>query len=208
MNERRQVLRTVPAVLLALGVGLAVTLWGGGSTALADGTVELEPNGPYTQTFDTLATTGSSTVLPLGWSLHETGSSAAADGSYRAFAPGSSAGDTYSFGATGSSERALGSLRSNNLIPLIGVKVTNNTGATIDALAIGYTGEQWRLGASNRGPDQLHFQFSTDATSLATGTWQDYDALDFSSPATTGSPAHWTAMQQPIVRPSALRSQG
>ena len=128
----------------------------------------------------------SSTALPLGWSLKETGSAATADGAYRAFTPGSSAGDTYSFGAVGSSERAFGGLRSNNLVPLIGVQFTNDTGATIEALAIGYTGEQWRLGAPNRGPDRLDFQFSTDATSLTNGTWQDYDGLDFASPTTSG----------------------
>jgi uncharacterized protein len=140
----------------------------------------------YAQSFDGLQNAGTSSAVPAGWDFREAGSAATADGAYRAFTPGSSAGDTYSFGAVGSSERAFGGLRSNNLVPLIGVQFTNDTGATIEALAIGYTGEQWRLGAPNRGPDRLDFQFSTDATSLTNGTWQDYDGLDFASPTTSG----------------------
>jgi predicted extracellular nuclease len=187
MNERH-VLRTAPAILLALCVAATAALWGTNRAAQADGAIDLGgPHAAYSQSFDTLASKGSSAALPLGWSLKEIGSTATADGHYRAFTAGSGAGDTYSFGTGSSSERAFGALRSDDLVPLFGVKFTNNTGATIDALAIGYTGEQWRLGAPNRGPDQLHFQFSTDTTSLATGTWRDYDALDFSSPATTGS---------------------
>ncbi len=36
--------------------------------------------------------------------------------------------------------------------------------------------------------DALDFQYSTDATSLANGTWNDVDTLDFISKITTGSP--------------------
>ena len=187
MNERRQGVRTAPALLLALCVGAAAALWGADRVAQADGAADLVgARASYTQSFDTLASKGSSAVLPLGWSLKETGSTATADGRYRAFTPGSGAGDTYSFGTEGSGERAIGSLRSDDLVTLFGVKFTNNTGATIEGLAIGYTGEQWRLGAPGRGPDRLDFQFSTDAASLTTGTWQDYDRLDFLSPTTSG----------------------
>lgn len=41
----------------------------------------------------------------------------------------------------------------------------------------------WRAGVTNRGAaDRLDFQLSTNATSLTTGTWVDYDSLDFNSP--------------------------
>ncbi len=188
MNTLRRVLRATPAIVLALCVGFAAPAWGGSVSAQASGAIELAAlQEAYTQVFDTLASQGSSTVVPLGWSFKETGSSAAADGRYRPFVPTSNAGDTYSFGAAGSGERSFGGLRSGNLVPMIGAQFTNNTGATIDSLAIVYTGEQWRLGAPNRGPDRLDFQFSTDAISLSTGTWTDYDALDFASPITTGA---------------------
>ena len=49
----------------------------------------------------------------------------------------------------------------------------------------------WRAGVTNRNAaDRLDFQLSTDATSLTTGTWVDYDSLDFNSPninATAGA---------------------
>ncbi|MDZ7622859.1 MAG: hypothetical protein U5J96_00200 [Ignavibacteriaceae bacterium] len=69
---------------------------------------------------------------------------------------------------------------SGTLTPTIGASFTNNTGSLITQIPITYTGEQWRAGVTNRGAaDRLDFQFSTDATSLSTGTWTNYDALDF-----------------------------
>jgi hypothetical protein len=51
-----------------------------------------------------------------------------------------------------------------------------------------YTGEQWRLGQSGRGADRLDFQYNLTTTSLTTPTgWVDVNALDFSSPITTGT---------------------
>ncbi len=188
MNELRQVLRNVPAVLLALCAGALTALGGQNGVAQADGAVNLTgPHAAYSQSFDALESKGSSAVLPLGWSIKETGSGTTADGRYRAFTAGSGAGDTYSFGTAGSDERAFGGLRSDDLTPLFGVKFTNSTGAPIEGLAVSYTGEQWRLGAPNRGQDRLDFQFSTDATSLTTGTWHDYDGLDFTSPTISGA---------------------
>jgi predicted extracellular nuclease len=41
----------------------------------------------------------------------------------------------------------------------------------------------WRAGVTNRSAaDRLDFQLSTDATSLLTGIWTDYNSLDFNSP--------------------------
>ena len=92
-------------------------------------------------------------------------------------------------GPAGNAERAFGGLRSGSLVPLIGAQFTNNTGGTITSLAVSYTGEQWRLGqnTTGRSADRLDFQFSTDAASLTTGTWVDYDSLDFSSPVVAGT---------------------
>jgi uncharacterized repeat protein (TIGR01451 family) len=140
----------------------------------------------YTQDFDTLASSGTSSLVPSGWAFVETGTSA--NGLYTAGTGSSNAGDTYSFGATGSTERALGALRSGTLIPLRGAGFTNDTGLAIQALQISYAGEQWRLGFSPRpAPDRLDFQMSTNATSITTGTWVDVNDLDFSSPITSGT---------------------
>lgn len=135
----------------------------------------------YAEDFNTLAISGTSSTLPAGWVLSESGANA--NTTYTAGTGSSNAGDTYSFGATGNSERAFGGLRSGNLIPTIGVNFINNTGALISTLAIAYRGEQWRLGAVNR-VDRLDFQYSTDATSLTTGTWADVNTLDFTAPNT------------------------
>jgi uncharacterized protein len=139
---------------------------------------------PLTENFDTLATTGTSSTLPDGWELAESGTNA--NTTYTAGTGSSNSGDTYSFGAAASTERAFGGLQSGSLIPTIGASFTNNTGATITSLDIAYTGEQWRLGALGR-VDRIDFQYSTNATSLTTGTWTDVDALDFTAPTTTGT---------------------
>ncbi|HEY3441852.1 MAG TPA: endonuclease/exonuclease/phosphatase family protein [Paludibaculum sp.] len=140
---------------------------------------------PYTQDFNTLAASGTSSTLPSGWVILETGTSTAADGSYAAGTGSSNAGNVYSFGVAASTERALGGLLSGTLTPTLGAAFTNSTGSAITSIAISYTGEQWRLGALSR-VDKIQFQYSTDATSLSTGTWTSVTALDFTAPVTSG----------------------
>lgn len=180
----------------ALAVGLAVilvTLAAVGGlfrfSTSADGVISITALGtPITENFNTLATAGTTnTTLPIGFSLTESGGGARDNEQYAADSGASNTGDTYSYGATGDPERALGGLQSGTLIPLFGATFTNNTGSTITNLAISYTGEQWRLGTADRGPDRLDFQFSLDATSLTTGAWTDANLLDFSSQSTTGT---------------------
>ncbi|MFN8596888.1 MAG: PEP-CTERM sorting domain-containing protein [Anaerolineae bacterium] len=150
----------------------------------ASAQISMLPLSPYTQNFDTLAISGSSSTLPTGWALAETGTGA--NTTYTAGTGSGNTGDTYSFGATSSTERALGTLQSGSVIPVIGVGFTNNTGNTIGQLGISYTCEQWRLGATAR-VDRLDFQYSTDATSLTTGTWTNFDLLDCTAPVTSGT---------------------
>ena len=180
------------AIALALLLALCVTFLplGGTLPVQAAGSVSLATFGAaYTQDFNTLASTNAttSTVVPSGWEFSESGTNA--NTTYRVGTGSDNAGDTYSFGASGSSDRAFGGLRSGSLVPLIGAQFTNNSGGTITSLAITYTGEQWRLGqnTTGRAADRLDFQLSTDATSIATGTWLDYDSLDFSSPVVAGT---------------------
>lgn len=143
-------------------------------------------NTTYSENFDSLASTGKSSVVPSGWAFLETGSGANADGQYSAGTGSNNDGDTYSFGAFGSLERALGQLRSGSVTTIIGVELENNTGTTITTLLLSYMAEQWRLGAAGR-VDRMDFQYSLDATSLSTGTWTDFDGLDFAAPTTSGS---------------------
>jgi len=118
--------------------------------------------------------------------LKETGRSA--NTTYTAGTGSSNSGDTYSFGAASNSERALGTLQSGSVIPIIGAQIQNNSGNTITKLKISYTGEEWRLGTADR-TDKLSFEYSTDATTLANGTWTPVTNLDFITPviSTTGA---------------------
>jgi hypothetical protein len=139
---------------------------------------------PYSQNFDSLASSGTSSTVPAGWAFTETGTSA--NTTYTAGTGSSTTGDTYSFGSTASTERAFGGLRSASLVPIIGASFSNNTGSAISSLDIAYTGEQWRLGTRNRF-DSLHFQISVDATNLTNGTWMSISALHFVTPDTSGT---------------------
>lgn len=62
----------------------------------------------YTQDFNSLANTGTSSTLPLGWSILEAGANA--NTTYAAGTGSINTGNTYSFGAAGSTERALAAL--------------------------------------------------------------------------------------------------
>jgi predicted extracellular nuclease len=167
----------VTATGQASGVAGRASFWDAGTISLtALGTAY----GP--QDFSALASSGTSSTVPLGWDFSE--SSTNANTLYTAGTGSSNAGDTYSFGTpAGDADRAFGGLRSGALVPIIGAQFTNDTGATITSLALSYTGEMWRAGVTNRNAaDRLDFQYSTNATSLTTGTWTDVDTLDFNSP--------------------------
>ncbi|MBK8367588.1 MAG: T9SS type A sorting domain-containing protein [Bacteroidetes bacterium] len=135
----------------------------------------------YTQNFDGLANTNTSTAVPSGWALSETGTGA--NSNYTAGTGSGNSGDTYSFGAASNGERAFGTLRSGSVGSTIGASFTNNTGSIITSLDVSYIGEEWRLGVAGR-TDQLNFEYSLNATSLTSGTWNSVAALNFITPNT------------------------
>jgi endonuclease I len=140
-------------------------------------------NTNYTENFNSLANTGVSSVLPQGWLLFESGSGPQFDQAYQADNGSLINGNVYSYGATGSNERAFGCIQSGSVIPTLGAAFTNNTGGVITGLVITYTGEMWRAGVANRNAaDRLDFQYSLNATDLNSGTWVNVDALDLNSP--------------------------
>ena len=138
----------------------------------------------YVQDFNTLASSGTSSTLPTGWAFVETG--AGANTTYTADNGSNTNGDTYSYGTTSSTDRAFGTLQQGSFVSTIGASFINNTSSVIFGFSITYTGEQWR---SAGGTDRLDFQYSTNATSLTTGTWTDVNTLDFVSPNTSGAGA-------------------
>ena len=178
---------TFRAAALPLALALALAAPAAHAQAIGLNTI----GAPYTQNFDTLSNVAGSTTntaLPTGWLINETGGGARDNEQYGVDTGGSNTGDTYSYGAAGASERALGSLRSASLAATFGACFTNQTGGTITAVDVAYTGEQWRLGTATR-TDVLNVEYSTDASSLTNGTWSAVAALQFTTPntATTGA---------------------
>jgi hypothetical protein len=146
--------------------------------------ISLTLGASYTQNFDTLSNVAGSTTNALsipGWAMNETGGGARDNDQYAVDNGGSNVGETYSYGAAGSTERALGSVQSGLLIPSFGAVFSNDTGRTINSLVIAFTGEEWRLGTAGR-TDLLRFEYSLDATDLTTGTWTNVAALNFITP--------------------------
>ena len=141
------------------------------------------PGGTYTQNFDTLANTGTSSTTPTGWTFLEAGNNA--NTTYTAGTGSSNTGDTYSYGPAGSTDRAFGELSSANLVSTLGVQFQNQTGSTVGSLSIQYTCEQWRRGST--AADALTFQYSTDATALNNGTWTALAGLNCSTVTTAGN---------------------
>ncbi|HEY9178269.1 MAG TPA: T9SS type A sorting domain-containing protein [Flavipsychrobacter sp.] len=146
----------------------------------------------YYQDFDVLGNVPGATpafsTLPTGWFASETGTNA--DQTYRVAIGEFAGGNTYSFGDSNSSERALGSIGSGSLnISHYGSAWINKTGQTINNVEVKFTGEMWRQGrpARSTGPDTLHFSYATSAKSIDTGNYINLSTLDFYSPVTNGT---------------------
>ncbi len=152
--------------------------------------------GTYSQNFDGLASSGTITLAgsaPFdlatnglsGWRL---GSSAGVP-ALTVGTGSSNAGGAYSYGSSGSSERALGTVASGSVTPRFGVMITNNSGTTITQFTLGYTGEQWRNGG-NTAAHSLAVSYSLSAVDINASTgFTDVAALAFTSPTVGASAA-------------------
>jgi uncharacterized repeat protein (TIGR01451 family) len=180
----------LPFILLA---AFAICLLPGARPAAAQCVSLTTLGSAYTQSFDTLSNTAGSTTNNLtltGWFMTESGGGARDNEQYAVDTGGSNTGDTFSYGPAGNTNRALGGLQSGTLIPIFGACFTNNTGSTVTSLDVAYIGEQWRIGNTAAArDDRLDFQYSTDATSLTTGSWTDVNPLDFTNPVKTAATA-------------------
>ena len=150
--------------------------------------------GTYSQNFDSLANSGSSSwtdnsTLP-GWYVSKSMAPSNVT-SYTAGTGSSTAGAIYSFGASGSSERALGSVASGTPGDFAyGVRFKNDTAEAQTNLLISYAGEQWRNGG-NTSAQTLEFSYRvsdtpiTDSDAANANTWTRVPALDFITPTTS-----------------------
>ncbi|MBW4557342.1 MAG: ExeM/NucH family extracellular endonuclease [Trichormus sp. ATA11-4-KO1] len=151
-------------------------------TTLPPGVISL--SNPYFQDFNSLISSGTGqpwedTVTIPGWYATRT--------TINAGTGSSNTGSLYSFGATGDSDRALGSVASNTTGTIFyGARFFNDTNAVITTLGVNYIGEQWRNGG-NTTQHQLDFAYQIGATDLTSGTWVDFDSLDFTGPIATSS---------------------
>lgn len=145
----------------------------------------------YSQSFDSLASTGSTAFVNdttlVGWSLFR------AAGTSLAVASGtgsSNAGGFYSFGSAGSSERALGSVASGSTGTLnYALALTNNSGVALNSFTLNFDGEQWRNGGVT-AVHQLTVQYGFGATYAGVTNWTAAGAsFDFSSVVNTGTAA-------------------
>ncbi len=105
-------------------------------------------------------------------------------------------GAFYSFGsAAAPTDRALGDIGSATLAPdggniYIALRISNNTGQTLDSFTVGYTGEQWRdAGVSTA--ETMTFSWSTTATSVSDppASFNNVAALSWTTPKATGTAA-------------------
>ncbi|NWG22662.1 MAG: ExeM/NucH family extracellular endonuclease [Chloroflexi bacterium] len=140
----------------------------------------------YSQEFNSLASSGTSNPWVddstlAGW--YATRQNGGAFTTYRASNGSDNAGALYSFGSTSGNERALGSISSGTPGTIYyGVRLVNDTSATITEMTVSYTGEQWRNDGSTTKNQRLDVSYQVGATSLTTGTWIDVDSLDFVAP--------------------------
>ncbi len=146
-------------------------------TVSATGSQTLTTSADYTETFNTLASAGTSSALPAGWSLNEQGTGAGS--TYTAGSGDAATADTYSFG-TAAADRALGGIASGSLQTRFGVCFTNQTGKAMGALGVSYTGEQWRRGGTSA--DSLVFEYKAGAIAINEGAgWTPLAGLNFRS---------------------------
>jgi hypothetical protein len=155
----------------------------------------------YSQNFNSLAGSGTpawtndSTLA--GWSLfNSTGSAVAslvaADGS-------GNTGSFYSYGATGSSDRALGGLGSGGsyfgspasgaLAGYIALALKNTGSTGINSFTLSFDGEQWRNGG-NTTKQTATLQYGFGSSFAAVSSWTAAgSAFNFTSPIATATAA-------------------
>jgi hypothetical protein len=167
----------VTAVSLITGTLSAQIMYTGGTT--------------YTQDFNSLANTPEGSdiawtdnVTLVGWYNHV----ANRPDTYRASDGNHDTGHVYSFGATGSTERALGSIATSSTGTLFwGVRLRNNHPTwTLTSFTVSYTMEQWRV-AANTAVHTTFFQYklSTTDTDINGGGYTGVSAGDLVSVTTS-----------------------
>jgi hypothetical protein len=92
----------------------------------------------------------------------------------------STSGGMYNVGASGETDRALGSLAAGSTVPRFGVQFQNTSGETFTDVQLGGVTEQWRSGRSATVNEVLTFEYSFDAQGIddASATWHSLESID------------------------------
>ena len=161
--------------------------------------VNMAATGTYTQDFNSLTQnttattwTNPTTLGGVSWYAKRSGSAS----TIAANTGSNNAGGLYSFGTASNTDRALGSIGSNNAVAgdfAYGVILRNTSGNSITNFSVGYTGEQWR--AENNGAQTITFWYKIGVSVAAindlqpnnNSTWTEVTALQFTSPINNGS---------------------
>jgi hypothetical protein len=143
----------------------------------------------YLGKFDNAFADNNQPVNVPGWALVEEGTNTGSVSGRYGVGDGSTAGaNTFSFAsAAASSDRAFGSITADDhVLNWIG-GCFRNTGPATVAVAISYTGEMWRRGASGSQTDRLDFEYAINATNIFSGPYSAHNPFDFQTPNTTGT---------------------
>ena len=156
-------------------------------------------SGTYTQTFDTLATTGTTNTWAddttiTGWYAAKSKPTGSPNVTvYQAGAGTSTTGALYSFGTGTNSDRALGSLGSGTPGNFsFGVLFQNTSGSNLSLDAFSFFGEQWRNGGvATAQTMSLTYMISSspitafDASAATPVGWTNLSSFNFTSPIAT-----------------------
>lgn len=159
--------------------------------------VQMNGAGSYTQDFNTLANTGSVNPWVNNSTIANWFSQRTTPGTNYNIGTGSlTTGDMYSFGASGSTERALGCLGSQNTQTggsfAHGILLQNAGSSTVGSFNVSYALEQWRNGGSNTAQSvTVWYKVSSSAISSVTPTvttgWTQVTALTGTSSQTSAT---------------------
>jgi hypothetical protein len=155
----------------------------------------LMSGGTYSQNFDSLANTGiantwtDNATLP-GWYASKSVAPNAVT-SFRADNGSANAGALYSYGATASTDRALGVLVSSTPGNIaFGLRFTNDTAFVQTNILVSFTAEQWRNANTLAQTLAFYYQTGTALTNsdgASALSWNSFSALSFITPVTGGS---------------------
>lgn len=161
---------------------------------------------PYSQNFDTLLSSGTGNawtqnVTLAGWFWLRSPSSTVgrqAGGwvdvaTYNAGNGSSTTGAAYSFGTTGTGERALGTIGSGNAAAgdyVYALVLQNTSGVAMGSFSLNYVGEQWRNGGNtSQAPQTVEFDYAVqsafataDLNGDVTSGYSVVGSLSFTSP--------------------------